>query len=110
MSGVLTREEYDLIKPMIRGSYPCWYLLELPNGQWGALWWAGLAIENASNILSDNFSGLACVGSQDEVQAYIHDDLTGPNSMYPAEVRSLKQMFRNVKPGRKARAPRWEDI
>lgn len=61
----ITREEYDVVKRMIRGSYMPWYLLELPNGQWSALWVAGLQIENAGKILLDDYSGLAFTGTQD---------------------------------------------
>jgi len=109
---LITREEYDVVKHMIRGSYMPWYLLELPNGQWGALWVAGLQIENAGKILLDDYSGLAFTGTQDGAQKYIHKDLTTHKDECQAgpHVKPIEQMFRSVKPGRQARAPKWKSL
>lgn len=111
MSGAITREEYDIVKRMIRGSNACWYLLELPNGQWGALWWAGLAIENAANLTKDDYRGLGFTGTQKEAQEFIYQDLLekAKDERTPFDMPS-KRMFQHVKSGRQIRMPRFEHI
>jgi hypothetical protein len=111
-SELITREEYDVVKQMIRGYFIRYYLLELPSGQWGALWDAGLKISNAWLILDDNYGLLAFTGTQSETQNHIYNEAINLTAEYRLDtpVDSIKRMFRYVKPGRKSRTPRYEDL
>ncbi len=68
-------EAIQLVKEMIRDEAAGFYLLQLPNGKWGALWCQALDGEWAESIsVSDYSEGCAHVGEAYAVAEYIKDE------------------------------------
>jgi hypothetical protein len=108
----VTREEYAVIKTMIRAYVMPWYLLELPCGQWGALWNQGLGTCHAYRLLDQDYRGLAFIGTQAQVQQYIYNDVLvhKDEGLYKGFFKPTNRMFYSVQPGRQARSPKWDAL
>lgn len=70
-----TPEQLEAIKKMVSRETAWWYLMKLPYGQWGALWWAGLDGEHGRGLVENDYSGLAYMGTRKDTVNFIINDL-----------------------------------
>lgn len=70
-----TPEQLEAIKKMVSRETAWWYLMKLPNGQWGALWRAGLDAEHGRGLVENDYSGLAYMGTRKDTVNFIISDL-----------------------------------
>lgn len=70
-----TPEQLVTIKKMISRKTTWWYLMKLPNSQWGALWYAGLEATHGRGLVEEDYSGLAYIGTRKDTVNFIINDL-----------------------------------
>ncbi len=70
-----TPEQLEAIKKMVSRETAWWYLMKLPSGEWGALWWAGLESEHGRGLVENDYSGLAYMGTRKDTVNFIINEL-----------------------------------
>ena len=70
-----TKEAYKFTKKLIKGQEGPWYILHLPNNQWGALWYHGLEDYHAQGIYEGDYENSLVVVERDEILDFVLNSL-----------------------------------
>jgi hypothetical protein len=71
----VSQAEQAIVRKMISRKTAWWCLMKLPNGQWGALWEAGIDIGYGSGFITGIYSDLAYIGGRKDTVEFIINDL-----------------------------------